>query len=297
MLPTAPPKARLIRAPRIRTPRATTTATGAATRIDMRTATTTRIPATTPTTATTTLTATGTTLTPFISSSIATAFSIDSVDGTIGSTDIAGSTEVAGSGDVVELSSVMAGLAILGGSTVSVDVEETPSSLALEDPGVQPSREAASALAPKDLTRALSVLADSDLQAPHAAVFLMGSGDLGEASAVMVDSVIRVFQVVLTLAAASPAAHEWPPDRPEDAEGASGVLCRDRGQSFVIGLFRRARTVAARKYHPKRLTPGVPQPSITTPLRTVSQLIPRKSAGRPLADTQTQCGLCGPAMT
>jgi len=150
------------------------------------------------------------------------------VVGTTGSADIVGSTEVAGSGDVVELSSVMAGLAILGGSVVSTDVEEARSSLALEGQSVRPSRAAASALAPKDLTRALSVLADSDLQAPHAAVSLMGSGDLGEASVVMADSVIRVFQVVLIPAAVSAAAHAWPLDRPEDAEGASGVLNLDR---------------------------------------------------------------------
>jgi hypothetical protein len=153
---------------------------------------------------------------------------------TIGSADIVGSTQVAGSGDIAEALSVMTGLAILGGGAVSADVEEAPSSSALEDQGVQPSRAAASALAPRDLADALSVIADSDLQAPHAAVSLMGSGDLGEASAVLVDSVIRGFQEALTPAAASVAARSgfpeedaWPLDRPEGAEGASGVLNPD----------------------------------------------------------------------
>jgi hypothetical protein len=226
MLPTAPTRTRLIRAPRIRTPRATMTTTGAATR----TATPTCIPpATTTTTTTTRHTATGTTLTPFISSSTIAAFSVDSTVETIDSADIVGSTEVAGSGDIAEALSVMAGLAILGGSAVSADVEEAPSSLVLEGPGVRSLRAAVSALASNDLADALSVTADSDLQAPQAAVSLMGSGDLGEASAVLVDSVIRVFQMALTPAVASAAAlsgfpeedDAWPLDRLEGAEGAS----------------------------------------------------------------------------
>jgi hypothetical protein len=109
------------------------------------------------------------------------------VDGTIGSTDIADSTEVAGFQDIAEALSVMAGFAILGESAVSADVEEAPSSLALDDQEIQPSRAAAPALAPGDLTEALSVIADSDLQAPRAGV-------------------IRVFQVVLTAAAVRAAA-------------------------------------------------------------------------------------------
>jgi hypothetical protein len=63
----------------------------------------------------------------------------------------------------------------------------------------------------------------------------MGSGDLGEASAVLVDSVIRVFHVALTPAAASAAARSgfpeedaWPLDLPEGAEGASGIRNVDR---------------------------------------------------------------------
>jgi hypothetical protein len=81
----------------------------------------------------------------------------------------------------------MAGLAIVGGSAVSANVEEMPSSLALDDRDVQPSRAAGSALAPWDLTEALSVIAGSDLQAPRAAV-------------------IPVFQVALTTAAVPAAA-------------------------------------------------------------------------------------------
>jgi hypothetical protein len=113
--------------------------------------------------------------------------------------------------------SVTAGFAIPGGSAVSADVEEAPSSSVLEDQGVQGSR-----------ADALSVIADSDLQAPHG-VSLMGSGDLGEASAVLEDSVIRALEVALTPAAASAAARSafpeedaWPLDRPVGAEGASG---------------------------------------------------------------------------
>jgi hypothetical protein len=124
--------------------------------------------------------------------------------------------------------SVMAGLAILGGSAVSADVEEARSSLVLEGPGVRTLRAAAPALASNDLADALSVTADSDLQALQAAVSIMGSGDLGEASAVLVDSVIRVFQMALTPAVASAAAlsgfpeeDAWPLDRLEGAEGAS----------------------------------------------------------------------------
>jgi hypothetical protein len=116
-----------------------------------------------------------------------TASSIDSVDGTIGSTDIAGSTEVAGLQGVAEALSVMAGFAILGERAVSTDVEEGPSSLALEDQDVPHSRTAASALAPADLTEASSVIADSDLPAPRAAV-------------------IRVFQAGRTAAAVRAAA-------------------------------------------------------------------------------------------
>jgi hypothetical protein len=90
----------------------------------------------------------------------------------------------------------MAGLAILGGSAVSANVEEMPSSLALDDRGVQPSRAAALALAPGDLTEARSVIADSDLRAPRA------DSDLQAPRA----AVIRVFQVALTTAAVPAAA-------------------------------------------------------------------------------------------
>ena len=171
------------------------------------TATTTRIPAAT-TTITARRAATGTTLTlttPFFSLSISAALSIDSMVGAIGSARAAGSTEVGGSGDLAE-ALVLAGLAIPGAGAVSADVEQAPSSSALEDQDVRASRAAASALAPKELADALAAPADSD-QVPHAAVFLPGLGDLGEESAVMVDSVILVFQAVLTLVAASAAAH------------------------------------------------------------------------------------------
>jgi len=101
--------------------------------------------------------------------------------------DIADSTEVAGSGGIAVTLSVMAGFAILGESAVSTDVEEGPSSLALDDQDAPHSRAAASALAPGDLTEARSVIADSDLPAPRAAV-------------------IRVFRVGRTAAAVRAAA-------------------------------------------------------------------------------------------
>jgi hypothetical protein len=195
----APTRKPPIRAPRIRTSRATTTA-GAATRTDMQAATRTAPTTLMPTPPTSTrLTATGPTLTPFISSSIVTAFPTDSMAVNLGSADIVGSTDVEGSGGIAESLSVEAGLAILGGSAVSADVEEASASLALKDQGV-------------------------DLQAPHAAVPLVCSGDPREVSAVIVDSVIRVFLVALTPAAVSAAAHAWPLDRPEDAEGRSRRL-------------------------------------------------------------------------
>src|ERR1700730_17405293 len=130
-----------------------------------RTAPTTPIPAMT----TTRPTATVTTRIPS-SSSIVTASSIDSVDGTIGSTDIADSTEVAGLRGIAEALSVVAGFAIPGESAVSTEGEEDPSALALDDPASKLSRAAASALARGDLTEAPSVIADSDLRAPRAAV-------------------------------------------------------------------------------------------------------------------------------
>src|SRR6266496_1921958 len=239
----APTRTRPVPAPSIRTPRPTTTVTAGATRTGMpaatrtttrtattRTATTTVIPATT----TTRLTATGTTLIPF-SSSIVTAFSIDSVDGTVASTDIVGSTEVVDLRDIAEALSVMAGLAILGGSAVSGDVERAPSSLAHDAQGVPPSRAAASALAPRDLADARSVIADSDLPAPRAAV-------------------IRVFQVVLTAAAVRAAAREWPRDRLEDAEGASRLRNLDRPgeKRWTPAVARRRRSAVGRRGLPGR---------------------------------------------
>lgn len=127
----------------------------------------------------------------------------------------------------------MTGFATPGGTEGSGDVEEDPLSLALEDQDVQASRAGASALAPRLLADARSVIADSDVRALDAAVSLMGSGDLREASAGIVISVIGVFRVVLTPAAASAEARSGIPEedarpleRPEGAEGTKGAATR-----------------------------------------------------------------------
>jgi hypothetical protein len=172
-----------------------------------RTATLTRMPVMT-TAITRPSTRTRTRLSPLISSSIeAGPFG----DSHLGTGRITGSTAAT--------AEIAAAFATPGESADTLDVGD-PWSPAPEVPGVRPSR-AAAAPAFEDLAATQSVVADSALRAPDAAVSRTGSEDLREAPASIGISVARVFPLVLPPAAASAGARSGCPE--EAAEGVRPV--------------------------------------------------------------------------
>ena len=173
-----------------------------------RTATLTRMPVMTTAITRPSVTRTRTRLSLLISSSIGAGPFGDSRVGTGGIT-----------GSTADTAEIAAAFATPGESADTPDVGD-PWSPAPEVPGVRLSR-AAAAPALEDLAATQSVVADSALRAPDAAVSRTGSEDLREAPASIGISVTRVFPLVLPPAAASAGARSGYPE--EAAEGVRPV--------------------------------------------------------------------------